>query len=596
MYQLPQFGAFLSQRHYLPLFLTYLMSFFIIGCSGDNSKQKFDETPVENTVDVKDSEANISVNQVGYLTDGNKRAIVPAVSTGKFVIKRVDDHSVRFEGTLSEPVSWALSDDGFVTYADFSDFTEQGEFYLEVPGLSPSWPFTVGEHVYHEPHRAALKSFYFNRAGIALTEKYAGRWQRPAGHPDSQVSVHASATTPALDALAVLSSEKGWYDAGDYGKYIVNSGIATYTLLAAYEHFPTYYQTVNVNIPESGNGTADLLDEIRWNLDWMASMQRHDGAVFHKLTTLAWAGIEMPHEDRAERYVIGVSTAATLDFAATLAMASRVYSHLEPEQARQWLQQAQNAWQWAVQNPSVQYTQPEDVQSGEYGDEQFADEFFWAAAELFIATEDDGYLNYITNSDLSIGVPGWANVETLGLISLLHRGAGKLPAPVMTKLQDELISLADDISEQMKSTPYNVPMQNADFVWGSNSVLLNKAFVLLNAYGLTGSAKYKQGVYDSISYVFGMNPTGYSFVTGYGHLTPMAPHHRISASDGIEAPVPGMLVGGPHAGWQDNCQYPSSKPANSYLDDWCSFSTNEIAINWNAPLVYVLGAVNAMSQ
>lgn len=589
MYRFLSVSSRIMNRTLFLLLLVGLTSLILNGCADDNGKSKFQQARSEKPLSIK-------LNQVGYLPNGKKHALVPTSASGKFSIKRSTSDDVVYQGELEVTSSWDLSNDPSLKLASFNDFDELGEFYLDVKGIPPSLPFTISPTIYDDAHRAAFKSYYFNRSGMALSEEYAGQWKRPAGHLDTQVSVHSSAATSSMDALSALPSEKGWYDAGDYGKYTVNAGIATYTLLAAYEHYPQYYETVDVAIPESNDGVADILNEVRWNLDWMASMQRHDGAVFHKLTTLEWAGVEMPHEDNAQRFMIGVSTSATLDFAATMAMASRIYKDLAPDVAHQWLQQAEAAWQWATLNPDVRYVQPDDVQSGEYGDDQFDDEFFWAASELYIATENTRYLSQIENSEINFSIPGWADVETLGLISLLKNAQDKLSVSQLIRLESAFIALAEKITEQVSTSPYLVPMQEDDFVWGSNSVLLNKAFILLAAYEINGTAKYKDAVYDSISYIFGMNPTGYSFVTGYGSLTPMSPHHRISASDGVIAPVPGMLVGGPHAGRQDECDYPYPEPAESYIDDWCSFSTNEIAINWNAPLVYVLGAINALPQ
>ncbi|WP_341210039.1 glycoside hydrolase family 9 protein [Alteromonas stellipolaris] len=589
MYRFLSVSLRFKSRTFLLLLFAGLTSLFMTGCSDDNRKSKFQQARSEKPLSIK-------LNQVGYLPSGKKHALVPTSTSGNFVIKRATSDDIVYQGELEELKVWELSNDPYLKLARFSDFDDVGEFYIDVEGVPPSLPFSISPTIYDDALRAALKSYYFNRSGMALSEEYAGQWKRPVGHPDTQANVHHSATTSSMDALTTLSSEKGWYDAGDYGKYSVNAGIATYTLLAAYEHFPQYYQAVDVAIPESGDDVADLLNELRWNLDWMASMQRHDGAVFHKLTTLEWAGIEMPHEDKSQRFMIGVSTSATLDFAATMATASRIYKDLAPNIANQWLLQAEAAWQWAVLNPDVRYVQPDDVQSGEYGDDKFVDEFFWAASELFIATGNTLYLSSIIDNEVNFGVPGWADVETLGLISLLKNAQDMLSVSEFARLESAFIKLAENITEQIPTSPYLVPMQEDDFVWGSNSVLLNKALILLTAYELNGNAKYKDAVYDSISYIFGMNPTGYSFVTGYGSLTPMSPHHRISASDGVIAPIPGMLVGGPHAGRQDECDYPYLKPADSYIDDWCSFSTNEIAINWNAPLVYVLGAINALSQ
>ncbi|TAP32760.1 glycoside hydrolase family 9 [Alteromonas sp. KUL42] len=574
-------------RPYYHMLIASICCVLVIGCSEDNSRKKYTEDQVHKPVQIK-------MSQVGYLPNSSKLAIVSSPVATHFEIKRKIDHAVRYEGMLEKAKKWPLSHESNLFHANFGDFTEQDEFYLEIEGI-PSMSFTIGNSVYVEPHRAAIKSFYFNRSGTSLAPAHAGKWARPVGHLDEEVSVHSSATTTSLDSYAVLASKKGWYDAGDYGKYTVNSAIATYTLLAAYEHNPQYYDKLITNIPETKNDLPDLLDEVRWNLDWLATMQRYDGAAFHKLTTLEWPGKVMPHEDVEQRFVIGVSTSASLDLAATLAVASRVYQEHEPELAKQWLVQAEKAWEWAQQNPDTPYIQPNDVKSGEYGDSTFDDEFFWATAELYIATENPRYLDYLSNSHIEFTVPGWADVETLGLISLLTHGKDLLPSLLYEKWKQALLSLADAISNQITTSPYRIPMEEADFVWGSNSVLLNKAMVLLTARRFTNNNKgYLDIVHQSIAYIFGTNPTGFSFVTGIGNRTPMSPHHRISESDSVEAPIPGMLVGGPHSGHQDKCSYPYPMPADSYIDNWCSFSTNEVAINWNAPLVYVLGELNAL--
>ena len=581
--------AVIRNRHYFRVLFALLSFISITGCSEDNSKQKYTEDQVNKPVSIK-------VSQVGYLPNGSKYAVVPSKSATRFVIKRETDDAVRYEGVLNKPENWPLSQEANLRSADFSEFTEQGKFYLEIAALPRSAPFVISDGVYFAPHIAAIKSFYFNRSGTELDATYAGKWAREAGHLDEVVTVHSSATASSLDSHTVVTSQKGWYDAGDYGKYTVNAAIATYTLLAAYEHNSQYYESLTIDIPERHNDMPDILDEVSWNLDWLATMQRYDGAAFHKVTTLEWPGKVMPHEDSEPLFAIGVSTSATLDLAAILAVASRVYQEQDPELAKQWLAQAEKAWEWAIENPNAPYIQPDDVQSGEYGDNTFDDEFFWAAVELYLATEDLRYLSHLSNNPVEFTVPGWANVETLGLISMLTRDKVSLPSVHYEKWRQKLLTLADDIVEQTMTSPYRVPMKEADFVWGSNSVLLNKAMILLAAHRLTSNDNYLKGVYQSIAYIFGMNATGYSFVTGIGNKTPMYPHHRISESDKVEEPIPGMLVGGPHSGHQDNCTYPYPLPADSYLDEWCSFSTNEIAINWNAPMVYVLGELNAMQK
>ena len=164
-----------------------------------------------------------------------------------------------------------------------------------------------------------MKWYYYQRASMALEETYAGKWKRAAGHTNASVQLHNS-----TGGSGTINSTKGWYDAGDYGRYIVNSGITTYTLLSLFEHFPEYFKTLKWNIPADGT-LPDLLAEIKWNLDWMLTMQATDGGVYHKLTSLGFPGDIMPAEDTDPIYVIGKGTAATFDFAGVMAVAARVY-------------------------------------------------------------------------------------------------------------------------------------------------------------------------------------------------------------------------------------------------------------------------------
>ena len=152
---------------------------------------------------------------------------------------------------------------------------------------------------------------------MPLEEKYAGKWRRSAGHPDDVVLVHASAATKERPEGAVISTPGGWYDAGDYNKYIVNSGITMGTLLSAYEDFPAYFKTLHTAIPESSDAVPDILNEVIYNLRWMLTMQDpNDGGVYNKCTNAAFDSMVMPGITKAPRYVVQKGTAATLDFAA----------------------------------------------------------------------------------------------------------------------------------------------------------------------------------------------------------------------------------------------------------------------------------------
>ncbi|TQK11778.1 glycoside hydrolase family 9 protein [Herbaspirillum sp. SJZ107] len=544
----------------------------------------------------------IKINQLGFLPASQKLAVVQAGSAARFAILDAASGRTVFEGDLGAPATWDASGEN-VRLADFSALRTPGTYRLQVAGLPDSAPFPVGADAYRELDAGAIRAYTLNRASIALTPAVAGAYARAAGHPDTRVEIHPSAASSKRPAGTIISSPKGWYDAGDYNKYIVNSGISTYTLLAAYEHFPGWFDKLAVRLPESGNGLPDLLNEALWNLEWMATMQDpEDGGVYHKLTNKAFDGMVMPDQATGPRYVVQKNTAATLDFAATMAAASRVlapFDSQQPGRSARYLAAAEAAWAWAKAHPALLYKQPADVSTGDYGDKSVDDEFAWAAAELLATTGKDVYRAQALagGGNPAQTEPGWADVRMLGWVTLARPHA-RVAAADAAAVRQPLLANADRLVARWQASPYRVSMVRKDFVWGSNAVVLNQAMMLVAAYRAEPRPAYLQAAQSALDYVLGRNGPGISFVTGFGTTSTMHPHHRPSVADGIAAPVPGWLAGGPNPGQQDKkgCQapYPSSLPALSYLDDACSYASNEVAINWNAPLVYVAAALQSL--
>ncbi|MTV37170.1 heme-degrading domain-containing protein [Duganella radicis] len=550
-----------------------------------------------------DASAATRINQVGFEPQSEKLAVVTDGTASSFEVVAADTGKTVFTGKLGAPALWKPSAET-VRLADFSALKTPGEYRIKIDGQTLSDRFAIRDHAYRALNAAAIKAYYLNRASIALPPQYAGAYARPAGHPDDKVLVHSSAASRQRAEGSVLSSPKGWYDAGDYNKYIVNSGISTYTLLAAFEHFPQYFAKQNLNIPESGNGLPDILNEALWNLDWMLTMQDpNDGGVYHKLTNKAFDGMEMPDQVKpTPRYVVQKSTAAALDFAATMATAGRIFKAYEqqrPGLSARMMAAAETAWNWAQANPAVVFRNPADIKTGEYGDAQLGDEFAWAAAELYIGTGKDSYYRAIKADQLPATTPSWSDVGALAWISLAQHRAHLTPAADRKLIESRIDGLAASLAANWKASAYRVAMQEKDFVWGSNATVLNQAMMLLQGYRLNGKADYLNAAQSGLDYVLGRNATGYSFVTGIGARPAMHPHHRPSAADKLAAPAPGFLVGGPQPGQQDkkDCPvpYPAKLPATSYLDHVCSYASNEIAINWNAPLVYVSAALDQLT-
>lgn len=544
-----------------------------------------------------DNAINIRLNQLGFLPQGQKVATITGGFRGGFSLFTVPEHVLVFSGQSGPIAQWPESGEK-ASLIDFSEITRPGKYVLELADNSSSVTFTIDNKVYADIHDASLKAFYFNRATSALSPEYAGKWHRAAGHPDDKVMVHSSAASTLRPTGSLISAPKGWYDAGDYGKYVVNSGISTYSLLLAYRHFTAFYAKRDGQIPESTDEVPDILNEIDWNLSWLAAMQDpNDGGVYHKLTTLNFTGSVMPEATTEQRYVLQKSTAAALNFAAVMAFASQVYAEFEsayPHKSAEYQQAAIAAWNWAQANPQAIYKQPDDVKTGGYGDAKLDDEFAFAAAQLFVLTEDRQYLERFKQIAPSMNVPNWASTAGLGYFTLYSFAQTLLSPAEYQSIEQAVLTQAETIVKQQQQSAYGVAMEKGDFVWGSNAVAMNKAMMLLMAYQQSGESRFRNVAIGLTDYVLGRNPTGFAYVTGFGHKSPMHIHHRPSQADGIADPIPGFVAGGAQNGWQDKCAYPSKMPAASYADDFCSYSTNEIAINWNAPLVYVLAGLNAL--
>lgn len=578
----------------MKIFLIIILSYFSICCFA----QSYNE--------------NIRINQIGYFTKAKKIAVITGeIAATDFYICSGNLSDTVYKGKLGPSIgSKHSSTVGRI--ADFSALSKKGSYVLLVPDLGHSQTFLIHHNTFSEAAKASLKAFYYQRVSSPLEETFAGKWHRSKGHPDTSVMIHPSAASAKRSAGTIVSSPGGWYDAGDYNKYVVNSGITTATLLSAYEDQQDYFKRLKLNIPESKNTLPDILDEVMINLRWMMTMQDPaDGGVYHKCTNAKFDGMLMPGITKETRYLVQKSTAATLNFSAVMAQASRVFRNFKkelPGWSDSCMMAAKRAWTWAEQHPDMIYDQAKvnkefepDILTGAYGDGKLKDEFFWSASELYLTTRSDKYLTAIlSNKPQDWTLPTWKNAELLGVYSLMK--ANSTPGTALRSLQDELkkiiMSMADNYVAYANQSAFHVPMgmQASDFVWGSNSNAANQSILLLKAYVLTKEVKYLDAAIDNADYMLGRNATGYCFLTGFGGKSPMHPHHRQSVADGIIEPVPGFLVGGPNPGRQDKCNYAYTETETSYTDDDCSYASNEIAINWNAPAAYVLNVIQAIQS
>ncbi|TAJ14510.1 cellulase [Marinilabiliaceae bacterium JC017] len=539
------------------------------------------------------------LNQVAFRPESVKRVFFDGNLQGeKFQIIDAAS-SVVFDGELTKSKYWPCSGTK-VCYAEFSDLSNVGQYNLILANNTRSLTFDIKGDVYNEVGKAMMKSFYYARASMEIKPVFAGKYARPAGHPDNQVYIHESAASGQRPAGSVISSPGGWYDAGDYNKYIVNSGITTYTLLHLYDLFGDNLASFKMNIPESGNGLSDLLNETIYNLRWMLTMQDpNDGGVYHKLTTKNFCGMKMPYADNLDRYVVMKSTAATLDFTAVAAKSYRIlkaYENELPGLADSCLKAARLAWDWSMANPKVLYRQPDDITTGAYKGDQIEDEWFWASVEMYLATGDSKYVSDININKTNFMLPQWGRVNTLGLYSVCtSETTNSLKELDVKTSKKKLIKLADHYLETYKHSGYRISIDK--FPWGSNSELANQGILLMHAYLLTNNQDYLEAADACVGYILGANPLDRCFVTGFGNNSPMSIHDRRSIADGITEPIPGLLAGGPSKEARHDCgedNYQSEFPALSYVDMECSFATNEIAINWNSAATFLILGLDAI--
>ena len=549
----------------------------------------------------------IRLNQVGYLPNEQKYVVIDQIDPQNKLIVKNEKGNVVCKPKVVRKAKSNMS--GKMRYiVDLSEIKTPGKYTIQLDKYRSS--FNISENAFHNLATSSLKAFYLIRSGIDISSKYAGIYARRCGHPDTAVIVHPSAASSAVPTGTIISSPYGWYDAGDYNKYTVNSAYSIGLMLAVYEQNKDYFAKLNTNIPESNNTTPDILDEMMFNLKWLLTMQDpSDGGVYHKLTTPRFENFIMPDKCHQPRYVVAKSVTGTLDFAACMAQAARLIQGSKdyPEFSSKAREAAIKAYEWAKKNPDAFYRQRDinnkfkpSISTGEYGDFRCNDEMFWAATELYRLTGISQYKEdakklmppFFTNSS-------WGMVSDLGLFSWISSNDPEMRAKSLSMLKKYCDNQIADVDKSDFQSPFG--SRKFDFGWGClGGNCCFPAIAMLYADKYIDSGKYKKYAIENIDYLLGRNATGYCYVTGFGHLSPMHPHHRISASDGIDAPMPGLLVGGPNPGQQDkaegNLVYPSNYPDESYLDQTESYASNEIAINWNANLVGISCWIDATTN
>lgn len=551
---------------------------------------------------------SIFVNEVGYLKNADKRATVLGKKVYCLVNKETGKEVLEKESVYLGYDETA-GDDCYIL--DFSEVNEEGSYYIkEKNGEDISATFSVSDNVYDDLMKNLIKCLHYQRCGCELKEEHVGPYKHAKCHTDKSMFIEDFLNKVAEPKFMDMTG--GWHDAGDFGKYISPAAVTIGHILYAYEMFGDKI-SMKLNIPETGNGCPDVLNELRYELEWMLKMQNEEGGLYHKVTTLRHVDFIMPEEDKDQMLVFPVSSIATADFAACMAIVSRVYKSIDAEFAGKALEAARKAFEWLKGNDYIGFHNPPESNTGEYGDDSDEDERMWAAAEMLRSDSEgdvQGYramLEKYAYSDISKTDFGWTDVAGFTILTVLTDKNHTAGADIENIFVNEVYKEADRLIAVMKNTGYELAMESDDFVWGSNMVVTNRGMLFIvaawlldnneaaKALAINSKEVYLEAAKAHVNYILGRNALGRSYVTGFGEHAFRNPHNRTSACDGIDDPMPGWVSGGPFKNFMDadalKLLKKGTAPQKCHADVVGSYSTNEITIYWNSSMIFLLAGV-----
>ena len=516
--------------------------------------------------------ASICFNSLGYLPNQPKVATVSS-EFESFQLVDAKSGKVVFENKTSEPVS--QSDVNItVRFADFSAVTTVGTYFIKVSDSVKSPVFPISSSVYNSAFYTSMRAFYLWRCGTAVDGMHNGaHFSHEACHLEDGW----------LDSIGYPNKQKdgagGWHDAGDHGKYVVNAGITVGMMFVAWEQFNNKLKDYDFDLPKSKSKLPDFLEEIKWETDWLLKMTYPDGSgkVSHKLTRTNFEGFVLPELDTEKRFFTVWSSAATADFVAVMAQAARYFKPYDKAYAQKCLDAAVLSYNFLKANPEDHKFEHRGFNTGGYQSAD-DDDRTWAAAELWETTGNAEYLadleTRLTNYDKKVDeVWDWGGVKNMAAFCYIQSKRSGKNEKLLSEVKKQAIEIANTIVSKAKADVFARPL--GEYYWGSNGTVVRQVYNLQVANSIQPDKKYVETSLDAIAHIFGRNLYGRSQVTGVGVNPPMNPHDRRSGGDTVVDPWPGYLVGG-------------GTKATDWQDDWKSYSTNEVAINWQAALVYAL--------
>jgi len=578
--------------------------------------------PERQVTEVVSVRPQVRVNQLGYLPDRPKQATLISDAQEPVPFTVHDRRGVTVYTGFSQP--WLVRPEPTsglnVHVLDFSGLTLRGAGFRIESADGRSCPFEVTNRVYDMLRADALGFFYVMRSGTQISETIAPGYDRPAGHAGRSpnrgdvavpawTGVGARRLYPGWRCEGTFDVSGGWYDAGDYGKYVTSGGIAVWQLLSTLGLLKKADSSLRLR-----ELTDSIRSECRWQLDWLVRMQVPagdplSGLAFHRVHGTQWSPMPgWPHEDPTERVLHRPSTAATLHLAAVAAKGARLFRTADAPYSRMLLHVARTAYQAARRHPHL--IAPDDharFGGGPYADDELGDDFYWAAVELCLTTDEEFYRQEVLLSAQhaadAFDLAGF-DFDRVAAPARLDLALAGRHLVDYDRVVDSVRQGADRLLELQSQQPWGQPYAPTEgWHWGSNGRILNNLVVLAVAHLVSGSSHYADAVATGMDYLLGRNALGQSYITGYG--TDYTCHQRTrqfghDLDPALPPPPPGALAGGANSLPAPDFPYDPRllglPPQCCYLDEPTSEVTNDICIRWNAPLVWVATYLSTLND
>jgi endoglucanase len=546
-------------------------------------------------------ESKVLVDQFGYRPQDPKVAVVIGHPDGAQPYELINIETEQVIDIIT-PVKWGngaihLQSGERAWWVDFSSVKEPGKYVLvRIDGEARSAEFNIRTDVYRDALIAATRMFFYQRSGFAKQEPFAdARWTDAAAYIGPGQDTEARFIYEKHNPASARDMHGGWFDAGDTNKYVTYALQPVHQLLSAYGQNPDIW-TDDFNIPESGNGIPDLLDEIKFELDWLMRMQDYDGGAFIKLGNIDFnPPSHIPSEDTRPRYYGPKCSSSTIAIASMFAHAAAEMQSISElrDYANELKSRAISAWNWYQQNPIDTDCDRGEIKAGDADmtiDNQKGTTVS-AAVYLFAITGDIQYSDYVVEN-LSLAQPykdgPWSRYnpwqgDALIYYSQLPNGDSEVKERILRDLEGKLEAYQSEAyGNDDNLDPFRSYMPDEQYHWGSNMTKANYGIMNYDPIRLgidvVNWFDYTERALGAVNYFHGVNPLGIVFLTNmyeYGaeHSVNEMYHHWFGQGEFKNAltskngPAPGFLVGGPNRNYSGDPVVASGPPMKAYIDE-----------------------------